>query len=419
MNKVLLLLLIIISNIAQADIYDDQLKLYIERFNLKSLSKISDANPRLTQLGKKLFEDKRLSLAGDISCKSCHNSHIGTGDGLPLSLGTGAVGEGHNRNIKEGNIIPRNAPSLYNKGRDEMGRMFWDGRIRKFPRDDYYTTPIEEFNGELGLENKIVQDLSGILAMQALFPMISKKEMLGEGYDHLSPFAIWNKITQKILSIDYYRIELESIFDFKDISIAHIANAIAHFQKITFQATNTPYDEYLNGNKNILSINEKKGFLVFAEKGRCIRCHFGPLLTNQSLQNVVVPSIGPGTDGRGNDRGHYDVNHNEKFKYRFVTSPLRNVKKTAPYFHNGSVLTLTDVVNHYNRPFNSIDEYDGRIIANKFIKNYGSAFRINRNPYTIFAIKENKSPLIKISLNLNPEEKRHLVLFLERSLTNR
>ena len=49
-----------------------------------------------------------------------------------------------------------------------MGRMFWDGRIPKFPRDDYYTTPIEEFNGELGLDNKIVQELSGILAMQAL-----------------------------------------------------------------------------------------------------------------------------------------------------------------------------------------------------------------------------------------------------------
>ncbi len=105
--------------------------------------------------------------------------------------------------------------------------------------------------------------------------------------------------------------------------------------------------------------------------------------------------------------------------YRFVTSPLRNVKKTAPYFHNGSVLTLADVVNHYNKTFNSIDEYDGRIIANKFIKNYGSAFRINRNPYTIFAIKENKSPLIKLSLGLTLEEKSHLVLFLERSLTNR
>ena len=214
MNKVFLLLLITVSNITNADTYDDQLKLYIERFNLRSLSKISDDNPRLTQLGKKLFEDKRLSLAGDISCKSCHNSDIGTGDGLPLSLGTGSIGEGHNRIIKEGKITPRNAPSLYNKGRDEIGRLFWDGRIRKFPRDDYYITPIKEFNGELGHDNKIVQELSGLLAMQALFPLISKIEMLGEGYDHLSPFVIWDKIAQKILSIDYYRDELESIFDF-------------------------------------------------------------------------------------------------------------------------------------------------------------------------------------------------------------
>ena len=211
--------------------------------------------------------------------------------------------------------------------------------------------------------------------------------------------------------------ELESIFKTKEINIAHIANALAQFQKINFQATNTPYDRYLRGDKSALSIEEKKGFLVFAEEGRCIRCHFGPLLSNQSLQNIVVAPIGPGTNGRGQDRGRFETDRRDHLKYRFVTSPLRNIIKTAPYFHNGSALDLKGVIEHYNRPFQAIDDYDGRVVNNKFSDNYEGPLLINRNPYQIYAIKETKSPIINTSLNLSVTNKEHLLLFMKKSLT--
>jgi cytochrome c peroxidase len=394
---------------------DERLNEYVQNFSLGALKQIKDTDPRLTILGKKLFQDKKLSIAGDTSCQTCHGPSFGTAEPIPLSIGTGATGEGRQREISNGTILARNTPSLINKGQPGIFRMFWDSRVLWHPREMYFITPVKELNGDVpeyeDIVNVLNRSISKPLAVQALFPMISKEEMVGPGYEDLSPRQTWDLITARILENEKYEQAFNEIFPEEKINIGHIAVAIAHFEAIIFQQTNTRYDQYLRGNLNALSIQEKKGFLVFAEEGRCIRCHFGENLTNQVLHNIVVPPLGPGVDGRGHDRGAYENDPRDHLKYRFVVTPLRGIKDSAPYFHNGSALNLNDVIEHYNHPFQSIDNFLAREINEIFRTTYNGPLMVDRTPYRLFAIKESASPIIQ-PLRLSLEQKNALKSFL-------
>ena len=162
---------------------DERLKTYIQNFSLRPLNHIEDTNPKLTALGKKLFQDKRLSLAGDISCQTCHSPSFGSAEPIPLSLGTGATSEGRGRRVSGGAILARNTPAIINKGQPGIFRQFWDSRVIYHPRELYYITPVKELNGDEPEYDDITQvldrALNKSLAAQALFPIISKEEMTG------------------------------------------------------------------------------------------------------------------------------------------------------------------------------------------------------------------------------------------------
>ena len=114
--KFRIIFLCLFSSAVLSSEIDDRLNQFITRFNLRPIHKIEDKNPDLTALGEMLFSDKVLSLSGEISCQTCHHPDFGTGDGLPVSIGTGGRGIGTNRKIHHGKIIARNSPSLFNKG---------------------------------------------------------------------------------------------------------------------------------------------------------------------------------------------------------------------------------------------------------------------------------------------------------------
>ena len=394
---------------------DERLKTYIQNFSLAALERVQDTNPELTVLGKKLFQDKRLSLAGDTSCQTCHGPSFATAEPIPLSLGTGATQEGRGRRISGGTILARNTPAIINKGQPGIFRQFWDSRVMYHPRENYFITPVKELNGDgpeyFHITEVLERSIAKPLAAQALFPMISKEEMVGPGFEKLSPLEMWNLITSRVLEVEQYQTAFEKLFPNETINIGHIALAIAHFEAVIFQRTNTRYDQYLRGDLSALNEQEKKGFLTFAEEGRCIRCHFGPNLTNQVLHNVVVPPLGPGVDGRGHDRGAYENDPREHLKYRFVVPPLRGIKDTAPYFHNGSLLTLEEVIEHYNHPNRSIDNFLATEINERFRETYNGSLLVDRTPYRLFAIKESVSPIIR-QLGLTIEQKENLKAFL-------
>ena len=242
--------------------------------------------------------------------------------------------------------------------------------------------------------------------------MLSEIEMKGELFPELSNLEVWREIAKRVIANPKYKHYL-----FDGFNIADIANALAYFQKIEFQVNDTPLDSYISGKTEVLSEREKMGALVFFEKGRCARCHFGPLLTNQAFQSVSAPQIGPGQTKDKNDEGRFLVTKNVNDKYKFLTQPLRNIALTAPFFHNGSFNSLSKVVEHYNNPSKSIHNYDVLNLQRNFGVNYNEYIFVDRNQYNNFYRVQSLHNMLKTPLRLNQLEKRNLICFLKKSLT--
>jgi cytochrome c peroxidase len=143
-----------------------------------------------------------------------------------------------------------------------------------------------------------------------------------------------------------------------EVSPHAVAAAIASYQR-TLLAGDSPFDHYVYlGDENAISDAAKRGFEIFTRKGRCIQCHmvrcddchpFGgrsAFFMNNRFHNL---GVGFDTLGRAEDRGRIDVTHRDADDGAFKTPTLRNVALTAPYMHDGSLATLRDVVDHYDR----------------------------------------------------------------------
>lgn len=275
--------------------------------------------------------------------------------------------------VKAG-ITARHANHLYNKGHADIKYMFWDGRVA-VTSEGHLETPEPALNGKTPKANHIAKLLKTPLAAQALFPMASETEMFGKNAQGLNNLEKWKVISNKVFSKIKYKRLFKKIFKVKkeNFNIAYIAKALAHFQKITFQITDTHWDKYLAGDLNALTESQKKGALTFMSKARCIACHNGPLLGGNAFQNSAAPQLtqyGVKTD----DLGRYDITGNKMHKYMFKIPPLRNIARTAPYFHTGSVKSLEEVVDHYNDPWTSLKNFSTYITMGQYNRNYGQSF---------------------------------------------
>jgi cytochrome c peroxidase len=122
----------------------------------------------------------------------------------------------------------------------------------------------------------------------------------------------------------------------------------------TIRSGNSRFDRYAAGNGNALNALEKAGLAVFRGKGACTNCHFGPNFTDERFHNTGVAW----RDGKFQDEGRYAVSRNERDRSAFKTATLREISRTAPYMHDGSVATLEAVIEFYSsggRPNPSLD----------------------------------------------------------------
>jgi cytochrome c peroxidase len=126
------------------------------------------------------------------------------------------------------------------------------------------------------------------------------------------------------------------------MDIDHVAKAIATFER-TVLSGNSPYDQYKSGKKKALTPGQIRGMQIFFGKGRCDACHEGINFTTNSYHN-----LGIGTDKPDPDAGRYMVTKNESDWGAFKTPTLREIARTAPYMHDGSLQTLEDVVDFYD-----------------------------------------------------------------------
>jgi cytochrome c peroxidase len=248
----------------------------------------SDANPitdAKVTLGRMLYHDKRLSLAQDISCNSCHDVARYGVDGEKTSPG------------HKGQRGDRNSPTVYNAGHHVA--QFWDGR-------------------------------AATLEDQAKGPILNPGEMAMP--DEKAVLAVVESIPE------YVKLFKEAFpSDKKAISYDNLAKAIGAFERKL--VTPSRWDRFLEGDAKALTEKEKQGFAIFTKTG-CPGCHSGPAVGGGSYQKLGLSKPYPDQS----DLGRYNVTKDEAYKMFFRVPSLRNVEKTAPYFHNGSIATLEEAV---------------------------------------------------------------------------
>jgi cytochrome c peroxidase len=241
--------------------------------------------PQKMSLGKKLYFDTRLSVTSAQSCASCHNPGFGWGDGL-------AVGVGHGMEK-----LGRRSPTIVNAA---WGAIFmWDGRL-------------------------------ATLEQQALGPIQSPGEMN-------MPI---DQLMDRLASIAEYKPLFAAAFPTEGMTSKTLAKAIATYER-TVVSERAPFDAWIEGNEQAISEEAKRGFAVFNTKAQCSSCHEGWNFTNEGFQDIGLPSADVG-------RGEFlpDV---IKMKHAFKTPGLREIARRAPYMHDGSIATLEQVVEHYDR----------------------------------------------------------------------
>jgi cytochrome c peroxidase len=242
---------------------------------------LSDAK---VALGRMLFHDPRLSKEKDVSCASCHVLDSYGVDGKQVSTG-------HAQQVGT-----RNSPSVYNSA--GYFALMWDGRAAN------------------------VED-------QAKLPLLNPVEMA------MTP----KLVVERLRAVAAYVTAFAASFpdDKPPLTFDNAARAIAAFERKLF--TPSRWEAYLAGDKSALTDDEKIGFNTFVEVG-CPTCHFGPYVGATMFQKLGLVKPWPYT----RDRGRYELTQKNEDYMLFRVPSLRNVAKTAPYFHDGSRTSLDEVV---------------------------------------------------------------------------
>jgi cytochrome c peroxidase len=238
-------------------------------------------------LGKQLYFDPRLSGDDTISCASCHDPKQGWSNGAAFATGV------------RGQVGGRSAPTIINSGYQYF--QFWDGRAAH-------------------------------IEGQALGPIQNPIEM----------DLTLEKLVAKLNKIDGYHSQFQIVFG-TNVTSEGIAKAIAAFER-TVLSGNAPYDRFKKGDKTALSVAAERGRQVFFNKAKCSSCHAGSNFTDGGFHN-----LGVGLKSANPDVGRISETKIEGDRGSFKTPTLREIARTAPYMHNGSLKTLEDVVDFYNK----------------------------------------------------------------------
>ena len=308
--------------------------------------------PALVKLGQALAFDPVLGGNRNVACTTCHLPAFALGDAKALSVGEGGSGFGPERTHPAGTFIARNAPPFFNVA--SLRRLFWDGRV-ELTAAGHVSTPAG---------NQITPEMQrsfeyGAISAIGMFPVTSRAEMRGLTGNELADIpdddnpAIWRALMRRLGDIPEYRRLFRDAYpdrEFDDLTFADAANAIGGFLVEAGYSANTPWDRFLRGNDKALTKAQLDGANTFLAL-KCSTCHSGALLSDQEFHDVAVAQIGPG-EGDGvighDDFGRMRVTGNPSDRYRFRTTPLRNVELTGPYGHDGSFASLRAFIEHYS-----------------------------------------------------------------------
>lgn len=276
-----------------------------------------------TALGLKLFNDPRLSSNGKVSCATCHDAAKAFVDHKPLAEGVAAPKE----------RTARNSPTVLNAMFNAT--QFWDGR-------------------------------AATLEDQAKLPITNPIEMGMKDGD---------AVVARLRGIPEYAQSFQSVFG-REPTFDDFGAAIASFERTQFSG-NAPFDRFIAGNGKAIDASAQRGWGLFNGKGRCNECHafstVSPLFSDQKFHNIGIAAhktnfidlarraaaIARSGDMKQIDElaiqtefselGRFLVTKHSNDIGAFKTPTLRNIGVTAPYMHDGSMPTLWDVMDHYNK----------------------------------------------------------------------
>lgn len=299
----------------------------------------------MQQLGRLLFFDERLSINKKISCATCHNPKLAFTDGKPTALGT------------LGDTVPRNTPTILNLADNKLFN--W--------ADDKVTT----------------------LQQQATIPLFGSHPV-EMGLDSTNVNALQFALDDKLYTPLLLQLNL------KKLNYTIVKDAIAAYTK-TLTSRQSKYDKFRE-KKATLTNEEMAGMaLFFSDELLCARCHNKidfdlPANPNMFIyQNIGLYNVDSNYSYGNGDDGLYKVTKDKEDKGRFKIPSLRNVAITAPYFHDGSAKTLSDVIAVYANAGRNITEG----------KNKGNGIE-----------HPNKHPLIQ-GFTITEQQKQQLISFLK------
>ena len=271
------------------------------------------------ELGRWLFYDQRLSVNGTLSCASCHLQQFAFTDTKARAVG--ATGELH----------PRGSMSLVNIAYGS--RLTWANHLLDRLEDQALVPIFGETPVEMGMAGRESE----------LFELLRTDER----YRRLLPQAF--------------------PADADPYSILNTVRAIASFVR-SIVSFDSAYDRYLRGQDDALTTSQQRGMeLFFSERLECFHCHGGFNFTDSSTHaNALVESVGFHNNGLYNivnsgayppdNTGLFDLTGVRRDMGRFKAPTLRNIELTAPYMHDGSLETLDDVIDHYQRGGRAIED---------------------------------------------------------------
>ncbi len=257
------------------------------------------------KLGRTLFFDPILSDNNKRACASCHRPEMAFADGMITSNG-----------FLEGEMLTRNTPTVINSA---------------LQRNHFFDMRADHLEGQIG------------------HVLVNKKEMQSS----------FESAVKKLNSSDEYVAWFKRAFRGKEdtiISKTSIENAISEYER-TLISLDSKFDRNIQGDENSFSFEEKNGFNVFMNKGRCATCHYLPLFNSvvppyytrsefeiigtTKTADLLHPEFDP-------DKGRGGLYNTKIFMHAFKTPTLRNIALTAPYMHNGAFESLEQVIEFYN-----------------------------------------------------------------------
>lgn len=238
-------------------------------------------------LGKQLYFDKRLSRDNTISCASCHAPDKGFSNADQFATGF------------KGQKGGRNSPTVINAAYHRFH--FWDGRAAS-------------------LEDQALGPIANPIEMN-----LTIKEALA-----------------RINAIPGYKKQFQKVFG-SEATADNLAKAIATYER-TILSGDAPYDRFEAGDKKALSESAQRGMKLFFGRASCSACHAGPNFTDNAFHN-----IGVGMKAKEPDTGRKAISNLGGDHGSFKTPGLRDIARSAPYMHDGTLKTLKEVVDYYNK----------------------------------------------------------------------